>query len=487
MHTYKQRSFSLLSLALLSGIVLGGFSAPSNAANRALLIGVGAYDSAIFDGLPGVSHDIAMMRDVAEFMGFKASEIKTLQDRDATLLGVEQAIKSWLIDATSANDRVLLYFSGHGSRIPDESGDEHSDNADEVLVMHDVENTQLDGSNTLRNVMLDERFGELLAQIPSQYMWVVIDACHSGTVTRAGGSSRMWKELPTHKKNLVYSDMPSPPTVAAAVLDKEDQRTDTASAGRYALISAATDGQKTLATAKGSLFTIGVYEAFNAAARENRSMNMLDLKRSVDAFLVQNISDGAARATPSVLGANELISAPVLVRAPAVGRGPNWRAIEQAARHKEEVHVALNQATYQLADPITIDVSTNNPGYLNIVAIDAHDQVIVLFPNALDRQNLMTSERFRLSKVGKELGIHAAPPLGATLIAGIVSSEPLNLYTHGSAPQHAGPNKPLRRLSAEGRQILVRALWAKRAVGNAVITTVCDKSDMGCLSEIVAK
>ncbi len=57
-------------------------------------------------------------------MGFKESQIKTVKDSDATLIGIERFIKEWLINGVSSKDRVVFYFSGHGSYISDTNGDE---------------------------------------------------------------------------------------------------------------------------------------------------------------------------------------------------------------------------------------------------------------------------------------------------------------------------------------------------------------------------
>lgn len=37
---------------------------------------------------------------------------------------------------------MLIYFSGHGTHVPDDNGDETDDNKDEALVLHDTRSTE---------------------------------------------------------------------------------------------------------------------------------------------------------------------------------------------------------------------------------------------------------------------------------------------------------------------------------------------------------
>ena len=71
---------------------------------------------------------------------------------------------------------LLVHFSGHGSNVPDNDGDE-ADKRDEILCP-----TDLDWKNPLRDDWLRRTFDGLKAGVN---LTVIIDCCHSGTITRA--------------------------------------------------------------------------------------------------------------------------------------------------------------------------------------------------------------------------------------------------------------------------------------------------------------
>jgi len=172
------RIYAVLLMILL---LIPGFA---EAENRALIIGVGKYriENA---SLPGIEQDVNNMIKIAQQIGFADNQIKVLRDADATLVNIENGLTTWLIQGVKPSDRVLIYFSGHGSYIPDENGDE-DDGTDEVLLPYDTEQTE----KGLKNALVDDRFGELLAKIPSKEVFVLIDACHSGSSTKSVDRNR---------------------------------------------------------------------------------------------------------------------------------------------------------------------------------------------------------------------------------------------------------------------------------------------------------
>src|SRR5262249_30669575 len=144
----------LAALALLAG-------APLAAKPRALLIGVADVPDA---PLPGIDLDLDNMRKVAAIMGFGPDDIKVLLNRDATYANVTQALNTWVRDGVGPEDRVLIYFSGHGTRVPDP---QKEGGVDDALVLHDVQRATIQGKASLKNVLLGHEFGAALAKIPS--------------------------------------------------------------------------------------------------------------------------------------------------------------------------------------------------------------------------------------------------------------------------------------------------------------------------------
>jgi hypothetical protein len=80
------------------------------------------------------------------------------------------------IAAGRRGDVLLVHFSGHGSNVPDDDGDE-ADGRDEILCPSD-----LDWKDPLRDDWLRKTFDTLRDGVS---LTVITDCCHSGTITRA--------------------------------------------------------------------------------------------------------------------------------------------------------------------------------------------------------------------------------------------------------------------------------------------------------------
>jgi len=253
-HNPYQRAVIRLAGGLLAGWMgLLGLVAPAAAEDRALLVGVGKYRNPGAN-LDGIQLDLAMMQEVATLLGFRQNQIKVIQDEQATLSNVEQAIGTWLTQGVAPEDQVLFYFSGHGAQIPDENGDE-ADGADEVLVMHDVEVVQRNGRASLANVLVDDRFNELLVRIPSQHILVMVDACHSGTATKSVSlSPRGLGETEGMFKFYYYPSMPVTAKSDFSISEQGDRP-------GYVALAAARDDEQAITTRQGSIFTLGLRQS----------------------------------------------------------------------------------------------------------------------------------------------------------------------------------------------------------------------------------
>ena len=228
-----------------------------DAADRALLIGIGAYqlDNA---ALPGIGEDIKSMYAVARSMGIAAEHIAVLEDRQATLAGIRVAFQRYLIRGVGPGDRALFYFSGHGTQVLDDSGDE-TDGADEALMVHDTRQRYRGGDIILEQVLLDDELEELLSAVPADDLVVIVDACHSGTVTRVIGPQLNGAGTNIVGKAYVYRGMPEGSREGFLF------RGDRFEVFNYVGISAAQDDQMAIATDNGSVFTNAIAETVRNA------------------------------------------------------------------------------------------------------------------------------------------------------------------------------------------------------------------------------
>lgn len=143
-------------------------------ANKAVLIGVNRYRMPGAD-LRGCVSDVNNMTNLLKRQyGFKAADISVLTDFAATKKAIESAI-SGLIRGARRGDVLLVHFSGHGSNVPDDDGDE-ADFRDEILCP-----TDLDWKDPLRDDWLRKTFDSTRAGVS---LTVITDCCHSGTITR---------------------------------------------------------------------------------------------------------------------------------------------------------------------------------------------------------------------------------------------------------------------------------------------------------------
>jgi hypothetical protein len=144
-------------------------------AKRAVLIGVNRYRMPGAD-LRGCVNDVQNMQGLlTQHFGFAPADIETLTDDAATKKAIESSIRK-VVAAGRRGDVLLVHFSGHGSNVPDDDGDE-ADGRDEILCPAD-----LDWKDPLRDDWLRKTFDTLRAGVS---LTVITDCCHSGTMTRA--------------------------------------------------------------------------------------------------------------------------------------------------------------------------------------------------------------------------------------------------------------------------------------------------------------
>ncbi|HXG18385.1 MAG TPA: caspase family protein [Methylomirabilota bacterium] len=159
-------------------------------AKKAVLIGINRYRIPGAD-LRGCVNDVNNMKAVlTQLYGFAGKDIVILTDYAATTKALQAAI-SKLVKGAKAGDVLFLHYSGHGSNVPDNDGDE-ADHRDEILCP-----TDLDWKKPLTDDWLRQTFNRLPAGVS---LTVVMDCCHSGTNTRViqqPGAERVQRFLPS--------------------------------------------------------------------------------------------------------------------------------------------------------------------------------------------------------------------------------------------------------------------------------------------------
>ncbi len=392
-------------------------AAPAGAENRALLVGVGEYEEG-HANLPGIDKDLEAMRKVARMAGFRDNQVKVLKNKQATLKNIRHTFENWLVRGTSPDDRVLFYFSGHGSQVFDHSGDE-TDGADEVLVTHDMRVKE----GKLVNSFLDDDLNDLLARIPAREALVFIDACHSGTASKSLDFTGNY--VP---KTFYYKGMPMP------MVGKGNfsVRSDPPELGRYVALSAAKDDQAALATSMGSLFTLAVLASVERAHEQDRNLTIETLRKDAEEFIHRNISNPASRHDPQITGKKELAQTVEIIQPPA-SEATLWTRLEYLAdKASHTIPIRTNQRRFRTGDQLIIICDVQRDGYLNILELAPEDtRATVLFPNRFHPDNFVQG--------GKRLTIPApddtfdltATKRGKSLILVFQTEEKINAYTDG--------------------------------------------------------
>lgn len=391
------------------------------AEQRALLVGVGKYAVPGID-LPGIDLDLERMREVLNLMGFDNSQIHQLMDDKATSTNVIREFETWLRRGVSADDRVVFYFSGHGSNTPDLNGDE-SDGVDEVLVTHDVSRVRIEGRAALSGVVDDDTLASLIAGIPSRNIWIVVDACHSGTVTRSFmlDNASLGKEE-VFAKSFTYSGMPESNQF---VFDREfDQEGE----ANFVSMSAAGDGEKAIGTSQGGVFTIGLSKAITEAARNQESLTVAELRDKAAAYIREHVEKERVH-NPQVTGSEKLANGAWHIIKLADGNGPNRSKLSAMVKEQNNAfELSANKTVYAVDDPVVFTMKIPMNGYLNLITVDSQDNATVLFPNHYHDDNSVKIGQFTIPTSQMDFELPAAEPLGATLVVGFVTSDPVNFY-----------------------------------------------------------
>jgi hypothetical protein len=140
------------------------------------------YALCIGNNYPGTSSELAgCVNDADDWTDLLGSEgYRVTRLVEATKSRAIEEL-THLLSGARRGDRVVLTYSGHGSWMPDQSGDE-TDGRDECLVMTDYERGGL---------LLDDELHEIFASSVAGVGGLILsDSCHSGTVLRRFGEVR---------------------------------------------------------------------------------------------------------------------------------------------------------------------------------------------------------------------------------------------------------------------------------------------------------
>ncbi|CAA7062081.1 unnamed protein product [Microthlaspi erraticum] len=141
-------------------------------AKKAVLIGINYVGTKA--ELRGCVNDVRRMHiSLVQQYGFSKENIKLLIDTDSSTIkptgkNIRQALLD-LVESAKPDDVLFVHYSGHGTRLPAETGEDDDTGYDECIVPSDM------------NLITDDDIRDLVDLVPNDCpITIVSDSCHSG-------------------------------------------------------------------------------------------------------------------------------------------------------------------------------------------------------------------------------------------------------------------------------------------------------------------
>lgn len=193
----------LLIISLLCLVFIAG----NAQRKRAFMVGISHYDTALTDyqwnNINGVE-DIKLLEPILKKQGFN---LLSVLDKEATYNNITSQL-SRFISNTQKGDVVYLHFSAHGQPVEDLNGDEE-DGWDEAIVPIDAYKYYKKGTYEGEKHLIDDQLNKYIKKLRQKigstgFLYVIIDACHAGTSSRANDETVRGTKLGFSYNNKVF-------------------------------------------------------------------------------------------------------------------------------------------------------------------------------------------------------------------------------------------------------------------------------------------
>lgn len=407
---FQQTPYSLLSILLLSL----SLSITSYATDQALLIGVSQYADSKIRPLSGVKQDLTKMRQFAYGLGI--NKITTLSDQQATVNGLTQALAQ-LITTTNPGDSILLYFSGHGTQIQDDNGDE-ADGLDEVWLLYD---TRLGQDQKLHNSWRDDALDHALSVLPGRKIMVIVDSCSSGDSSKGINSAAESRLFPMPIVSAPTSEIQGKGIGGIAVDPSLN----------HILLTASLPYQTAYSHhINGGYFTTSLYSIWQEA---ERPMDWHSLHQAI-VLRMRNTMPPSHLHIPQLQGPDYLLHN--LILPTPVKQLHHWVA-KTDWRHLE---INTSQQKYRFGEWLHWSVFLPYPGYVLILAVGPEQRLDQLYPPNWDNNSIVQpAGTWLFPAQDNPMQLPAGPPAGTNHLAIFVhSQQPLTLdyLQHHGIPQN---------------------------------------------------
>lgn len=422
-------------MAVFALCVLGAGPEAVVAGQKALLIGAGAYPHLPEDSqLRGPPNDVrAMSTFLVREWGFSSSDVRVLLDEEATKAGMLNALRDWLPEATRPGDRVVVYYSGHGSQVPDENGDER-DGMDETFVPTDF------GRNGDRaeDMLIDDELADALKRLGDRQVVFIADSCNSGTVTRSYTPVSVDPALEARARYLPFG---AAPRSIAVVRDEEPIAQDT---DVHLTLSAALPHQLAWESGGRGIFTQHLIDGLTdmrADANGNGRLTSAELinfiKPKTESWCEKVAKCRDLEFTPNLDPKNGSF----VLRTAATGGGSSTVAGEDAgtvsdilpALAQDAIDVDIRPGNrHRFGDEVSFRVTSGMSGYLTLLDLTAGDDLVLLFPTSDDigrgkTGRIRANHALTVPDPSYGFDFTAGPPAGRGQLVAIVTEDRVDL------------------------------------------------------------
>ena len=161
-------------------ISIDGEITPLYRESHALIIANSKYVDQKWVDLPGVSYDVEKVKSALEKNDFSVEII-----RDGTKQDIEEALNSFIRDkGHDLNNRLLIYFAGHGQTLSRRSGNRG------YYVPSDTPHPKKgDDRDFVAHALSFESIETIVEEIESKHVLCMFDACFSGQIFENKGSA----------------------------------------------------------------------------------------------------------------------------------------------------------------------------------------------------------------------------------------------------------------------------------------------------------
>ena len=348
---------------------------------------------------------------------------------------------------TRPNDRAILYYSGHGYFQPDDDGDE-PDGYDEVLAPHDArlvsgETWPLSYANLIR----DDEVGALLNNIQDRRVQVIVDSCHSGTMTRSlvppVADPQYARTLGLRIDKAGTRSAVQPTFSQSAAIARQADKGFLETRGNLTVWTAVSALQVALedreANPREGVFTgrfvKGIAQRLADRDGDGRVVHaeLLDYLRTESAaYCDRQPQDCSEGLTPSLEARRDLLVTDVITGEPVQGSAV---AAQTALVHPNPagVKVQIKPSTkVRIGEEVTYRIESDRAGHLLIVDVAADGQVTQLFPNIHSEKAgtgtaISPGVAVEIPNAYYGFRLTVGPPVGKGALYAIVTEDPVSL------------------------------------------------------------